>query len=53
MSAEKTTDTDLYNAADDLLERNLVAGRADKAAVIDTNGSHTYGDLNARANRFA
>ena len=38
-----------YNAAHDLLARN--AGRADKAAFIDTNGAHTYGELSGRATR--
>ncbi len=38
-----------YNAAHDLLARN--AGRADKVAFIDANGSHTYGQLTQRAIR--
>ncbi len=38
-----------YNAAHDLLERN--AGRAGKAAYIDVNGTHTYGQLTERAKR--
>jgi benzoate-CoA ligase len=42
-----------YNAAHDLLERNLQAGRADKLAYIDDHGSYTYGDLALRVNRFA
>ena len=41
-----------YNAADDLLERNLAAGRASKTAYIDDNGSYSYGELAERANRF-
>src|ERR1019366_2354101 len=44
---------DRFNAAHDLLERNLRAGRADKIAYIDDVGSYTYGDLEARVNRFA
>ncbi len=42
-----------YNAALDLLDRNLAEGRADKLAVIDDRGSYTYGEVTARANRFA
>jgi len=34
-----------YNAAHDLLERNLRAGRADKLAYIDDRGAYTYRDL--------
>jgi benzoate-CoA ligase len=41
-----------YNFAADLLERNLAAGRADKAAFIDANGRWTYGQLAERAARF-
>ena len=37
-----------YNAAVDLIERNLRAGRADKVAYIDVNGRHTYGELAQR-----
>lgn len=40
-----------YNAADDLLGRNLAAGRGDKIAYIDDAGQYTYGQLAARANR--
>ena len=32
----------LYNAAADLIDRNLTADRRDKVAFIDTNGSYTY-----------
>ena len=42
-----------YNAAFDLIERNLVAGRADKLAYIDDRGSYTYGELAARVNQAA
>ncbi len=41
-----------YNFAADLLERNLAAGRADKAAFIDPRGSWTYGALAERVARF-
>src|ERR1700677_108296 len=42
-----------FNAAHDLLERNLRAGRGAKIVYIDDRGSYTYGELAARANRFA
>jgi len=41
-----------YNAAWDLLQRNLQAGRAGKTAFIDDRGSLTYGELAERVNRF-
>jgi benzoate-CoA ligase len=44
---------DRFNAAVDLLERNLRAGRGDKVAIIDDVGSYTYRELAARAHRFA
>ena len=37
-----------YNAAHDLIERNLAAGRAGKAAFVDDRGTYTYGDLAQR-----
>ena len=42
-----------YNAAFDLVERNLVAGRADKIAYIDDAGRYSYGELAERVNRAA
>lgn len=42
-----------YNAAHDLLERNLRAGRGAKLAYIDDHGSYTYAQLLERVNRFA
>lgn len=42
-----------YNAAYDLIGRNLQAGRADKIAFIDDAGSYSYGELAQRVNRFA
>jgi benzoate-CoA ligase len=42
-----------YNAAHDLIERNLVAGRGAKLAYIDDAGSYSYGELAARVNRGA
>ena len=44
---------DRFNAAHDLLERNLRAGRAAKIVYVDDQGSYTYGELAARVNRFA
>jgi benzoate-CoA ligase len=41
-----------YNAAWDLIQRNLQAGRGGKAAFIDDAGSYTYGDVAERVNRF-
>jgi len=42
-----------YNAAHDLIERNLLAGRAGKTVFIDDQGSVTYGQLAQRVNRAA
>src|SRR5471030_634384 len=42
-----------YNAAHDLIERNLRAGRSGKIAFIDDSGSITYGQLAERVNRAA
>lgn len=42
-----------YNAAHDLLERNLQAGRGTKVAYFDDHGSYTYADLAERVNRCA
>ena len=42
-----------YNAAYDLIERNLQAGRQDQVAFVDDRGSITYGELARRVNRFA
>jgi len=41
-----------YNAAVDLLERNLKAGRGGKAAFIDDAASCTYAQLAERVDRF-
>jgi len=41
-----------YNAAHDLIERNLHAGRAGKVAFIDDAGRYTFGELAERVNRF-
>jgi len=42
-----------YNAAADLIDRNLVPGRAEKIAIHDDHGSYTYAELAQRVNRFA
>ncbi len=42
-----------YNAAADLIGRNLAAGRADKAAFIDDRGTITYGALARQVDRAA
>ena len=42
-----------YNAAADLLERNLPPARAAKLAVIDDAGTYTYNDLAGRVHRCA
>src|SRR6516225_3976531 len=42
----------VYNFADDILRRNLEAGRGSKAAFIDPRGSWTYGELAERVLRF-
>jgi len=42
-----------YNAAVDLLERNLAADHAGRIAVIDESGSHPYSELAERVNRCA
>ena len=41
-----------YNFADDVLRRNLDAGRANKTAFIDARGQPTYGELADRVARF-
>ncbi len=43
----------IYNAASDLIDRNLVPGRAEKIAVQDDQGSYTYAEVAERVNRFA
>lgn len=51
-----TSDTDraqFYNAAVELIDHNLAAGRGNKTAVIDSGGTHSYQALNDAINRFA
>jgi len=42
-----------YNAAHDLIERNLVAGRGSKIAFIDDRGRYSYDQLARRVNQVA
>ena len=42
-----------YNAAVDLIGRNLAAGRGAKTAFIDDHGHYSYADLADRVHRFA
>ncbi len=42
-----------YNAAYDLIERNLAAGRGEKTVYIDDQGSYSYAELSSRVNRAA
>jgi benzoate-CoA ligase len=42
-----------YNAAVDLIERNIAAGRGPKPAFIDDRGCYSYAELAERAGRFA
>jgi benzoate-CoA ligase len=43
----------VYNAAADLIERNLVAHRAARVAYIDQGGKYTYAELAKRVGRCA
>jgi benzoate-CoA ligase len=42
-----------YNAAYDLIERNLRAGRGEKLAYVDDAGAYTYSELADRVDRCA
>lgn len=42
-----------FNAAHDLIERNLQAGRGSKAAFVDDYTTLTYDELSARVDHFA
>ena len=42
-----------YNAAADLIGRNLAAGRGDKIAYIDDAGSYSFSALDRRTSQFA
>lgn len=43
----------IYNAAADLIDRNLAAGRGAKTAIFDDRGSYTYAEVDQLVNRFA
>tara|TARA_R110001599_G_C12268180_1_gene661076 strand:+ start:1271 stop:2815 length:1545 start_codon:yes stop_codon:yes gene_type:complete len=47
------TTPDHYNAAADLIQRNLAAGRGDKVAFIDDHGSYTYAEVDGMSSAFA
>ena len=49
----KATKDSLYNAAEDLITRNIIAGRKDKVAFKDRNGDHTFEDVANGAAKFA
>src|SRR5579859_4492512 len=42
-----------YNAAAELIGRNLAAGRGQKTAFLDDRGGYSYADLADRVGRFA
>ena len=52
MIAEKETVSPFYNAADDLIERNLNTGRGEKIAFIDANGQYTFNQVAEKASQF-
>ena len=43
----------IYNAAVDMVDRNIAQGRTAKPAFIDPNETLTYGELQTRCNRMA
>ena len=43
----------IYNAASDMVDRHIAAGRDGKPAFIDAEGMLTYGALAARCNQMA
>ena len=43
----------IYNAAADMVDRNVAQGRAAKTGFIDPDETLTYGELQARTNRMA
>ena len=53
MIAEKEGEDSFYNAADDLIERNLCAGRGEKIAFIDSNGQYTFNQVAEKASQFS
>ena len=53
MPAGDADTSGVYNAAADLIGRNLEAGRGGKTAFIDASGRHSYDEVASRASRFA
>ena len=53
MIAEKGSVSTFYNAADDLIERNLNTGRGEKIAFIDANGQYTFNQVAEKASQFS
>ena len=50
---QQITAGNFYNAAQDLLGRNINSERANKTAVIDSRGSYTYAEIDCQARQFA
>jgi 4-hydroxybenzoate-CoA ligase len=48
-----TPPTGVYNAATDMIDRNVAVGRGSKIAFIDPKRQITYADLQSNVNRFA
>ena len=53
VSPPRLTSPRRYNAAADLIGRNLAAGRGDKIAYFDDYGSCSYNELDGRSSAFA
>jgi benzoate-CoA ligase len=53
VSAPRVDIPRVYNAAQDLVLRNLAAGRADKVAYVDDAGTYTFAELGRRVDRCA
>jgi len=53
MRAPSSHQFDTYNAAADLLGRNIRSGGGERIAVIDSQGEYSYAELESRVNQFA
>lgn len=53
MIASSSHQFDTYNAAADLLGRNMRSGGSERIAVIDSQGEYSYAELESRVNQFA
>lgn len=51
--AELMTAFPAYNAAEDLIARNLAPGRRERIAYVDDEGRYSFAELAARADRIA